>query len=124
MQHFAASNDLQEHPRGHSSWRESTRMKFMNIQMGYSKMRPEPSEYMWKTRVILTHLENYFGKYAQEISERNRMDPEMRNVLCTQLLKTMLLNMYNPTLMKTILEKFHEQSEKKDQLKTAGEITD
>ena len=25
-QHFAASNDLHEHPRGHSSWRESTRM--------------------------------------------------------------------------------------------------
>ena len=34
-QHFAASNDLHEHPRGHSSWREYTRMKFMNIQMEY-----------------------------------------------------------------------------------------
>ena len=32
LQHFAASNDLHEDPRGHSSWRESTRMKFMNIQ--------------------------------------------------------------------------------------------
>ena len=32
-QHFAASNDLHEHPRGHSSWTESTRIKFMNIQM-------------------------------------------------------------------------------------------
>ena len=30
-QQFAASNDLHEHPRGHSSWRESTTMKFMNI---------------------------------------------------------------------------------------------
>ena len=32
-QHFAAGNDLHERPRGHSSWRESTRMKFVNIQM-------------------------------------------------------------------------------------------
>ena len=49
-QHFAANDDLHEHPRGHSSWRESTRMKFMNVQMEYSKMRSEPSEYMmlWK----------------------------------------------------------------------------
>ena len=52
--HFAASNDLHEHPRGHSSWRESTRMTFMNIQMGYSKMRSEPSEYVWKTSVGLS----------------------------------------------------------------------
>ena len=40
----------------------------MNIQMGFSKMRSEPSEYMWKTRVVAVHLENYFGKYAQEVS--------------------------------------------------------
>ena len=52
-QHFAASNDRHEHPRGLSSWRESTRMKVMNIQMGYSMMRSEPSEYMWKTRVTI-----------------------------------------------------------------------
>ena len=69
-QHFAASNDLHEHPRGHSSWRESTRMEFVNIQMEYSKMRSEPSEYMWKTSVILIHLENYFGEYAQEVWAR------------------------------------------------------
>ena len=93
----------------------------MNIQMEYSKMRSEPSEYMWKTRVLLIHLENYFGKYAQEVWERNRMDPDMRTVLDTKLLKAMLLNMYSPRLMKTILR---EQSEKKDQMKTAGEITD
>ena len=30
-QHFAASNDLYEDPRRHSSWKESTRMKFMNM---------------------------------------------------------------------------------------------
>ena len=61
--HFAASNDLHEHPRGHSSWRESTRMKFMNVQMGYSKMR----------RVILldslwrTTLKNMHRKFGREI---------------------------------------------------------
>ena len=41
--------------------------------------------------------------------------PEMRNALYTKLLKAMLLDMYNPRLMKTILKKFREQSEKKDQ---------
>ena len=41
-----------EHPGGHTSWRESTRMKIMNIQMGYSKMRSESSEYMWRQRVL------------------------------------------------------------------------
>ena len=29
--HFAARNNLHEHPRGHSSWRTSARMKFMKI---------------------------------------------------------------------------------------------
>ena len=43
-QHFAVSNDLHYYPRRHSSWRESTRMKFMNIQMKYLKMRSESSE--------------------------------------------------------------------------------
>ena len=49
----------------------------MNIQMEDSKMRSEPSEYMRNTRVILIHLENYFGKYAQEIWERNWMNLDM-----------------------------------------------
>ena len=39
----------------------------MSIQMECSNMRSEPSEYVWKTRVILIHLESYFGKYAQEV---------------------------------------------------------
>ena len=75
-------NDLHEHPRGHSSWRESTRMKFMNIQMECWKMRSEPSlpHGFKKTRVnqdntnswrIKIDWENYFGKYAQEVWERN-----------------------------------------------------
>ena len=79
-QHFAASNDLHEHPRGHSSWRESTR-KFMNTPMEYSKMRTESSEAMWKTRTMLIPLESYFGRYAQEVWERNWMDPDMHTML-------------------------------------------
>ena len=96
----------------------------MNLQMAYSKIRSEPSEHMWKTTDILIHLESYFGKYAQEVWERNRMDPDMHTVLLdTKLLKATLLNMFNPILMVTILKKFREQSEKDDQMKTAGEIT-
>ena len=113
-QHFAAGDDLHEHPRGHSSWRESTRMKFMTIQMEYSKMRSEPSENMWKTRVILIHLENYFGKYAQEVWERNWMNSDMH---------TMLLDTNNRKLMELRLQKLRGQSEKDDQMKIAGEIT-
>ena len=109
-QHFAASNDLHQHPRRHSSWRESTRMKLVNIQMGYSKMRSEPSEYFWKTRVILIHLENYFGKYAQEVWERNWMNPDMH---------TTLWNLYNSIPMETILKKLREQFEEDDQMKTS-----
>ena len=71
-QHFVASNNLHEHSRGHSSWRESTRMKFMNIQMEYPKMRSESSEYMWKTRVILI-LIHLVGRHAQKVWERNWM---------------------------------------------------
>ena len=123
-QHFAASSDLHEHQRGHSSWRESTRMKFMNIQKEYSKMRSEQSEDMWKTRVILIHLESYFGTYAQEVWERNWMDPDMQTILLdTELLKAKLLNMYNPILMETVLKKLREQYTMDDQMKTAGEIT-
>ena len=43
----------------------------MNIQMVFSKMRLEASEYMWKTRVILTHLENYYlGKCTGSLGEK------------------------------------------------------
>ena len=122
-QHFAASNDLHEHPRGHSSWRESTRMKFMNSQMEYSKMRLEPSEHMWRTRIISIHLENCLREYAQEIWERIRLDPEMHTMLLdTKLLKATLLNTYNPMLMETILKKLREQTKEDDQLKSAGEM--
>ena len=86
----------------------------MNIQMEYAMMRSEPSEYMWKTRVILIHLESYYGKYAQEVWE----------IIWTNLdLHITLLNMYNPILMETILKKLREQILKDDQMKSAGENT-
>ena len=113
-QHFAASNDRHQHPRGHSSWRESTRMKFMNNPMEYSKMRSEPSEHMWKTIVILIHLANYFGKYAQEVWERIWMNLDMH---------TLLLDTNNRKLSELCLQKLRGQSEKDDQMKSAGEIT-
>ena len=114
-QHFAAYHHLHELPRRHSSWRESTKMKFMNIQMECSK----------KTRIflILIHLECYFGRHDKEVGDRNWMDPDMHTVLLdTKLLKATLLNMYNPTLMETILKKLREQSAMDDQMKSAGEI--
>ena len=95
----------------------------MNIQMEYSKMPSGPSEYMWKTRGISIHLENYFGRDAQEVWERNWMNPDMHTMLLdTKLLNATLLNMYNPVLMETILKKFLEQFIKDDQMKAAGEI--
>ena len=79
-QHCAASDDLHEHPGGHTSWRESTRMKFMNIQMEYSRMRSESSQYMWETTGAFINswrikiaLERYSEKHAQEVWERNRI---------------------------------------------------
>ena len=123
-QHFAASNDLHEYPIGYSSWRESTRREFIKIQMESSQMRSESSEYMSKTKAILIPLESYFGKYAQEVWEKHRMDPDMHLMLFdTKLMKATLLNMYNPILMGTIMNALREQSKKDDQMKTAGEIT-
>ena len=112
----AASNDLNEHPMRHTSWRASTRMKFMNIQMEYSKMRSESSEYLCKTTGAFTNswrikiaLESYFEEHAQKIGKRN-------------LRKTTLTNTCNPVLMETILEVFREQFIDDDRWKTAGEI--
>ena len=56
-------------------------MKFMNIQMEYSKMGSEPSEYMWKTRVILIHFGELFWKNAQEVWERNWMNLDLHTML-------------------------------------------
>ena len=73
----------------------------------------------WKTRVILIHLENYFGEYAQEVWERNWMNPKMHAMLFdTKCLNASLFNMYNP-----ILKALREQSKEDDQMKSAGETS-
>ena len=115
-QHFAASNDLHEHPRRHSSWKESARMKFMNMPSECSKRRSESSKYMWKTKGAFVNswrikiaLESYFEERAQKTWERN-------------LRKATLLNTWNPMLMATILKVRREQLKEDDQRKTAGEI--
>ena len=46
-QHFAERYWLHEHPRRNSSWKESTRMKFVNVPSECLKIRSESSEYMW-----------------------------------------------------------------------------
>ena len=116
-QHFAECYWLHEHPRRHSSWKESTRMKFMNMPSECSKMRSESSEHLWKTTGasvnswrIKIALKSYFEERAQETWEREI------------LRKTTLLNTCNPILMETILKVFREQFEDDDQRKTAGEI--
>ena len=68
--HFAASNDLHEHVRRHSLWKDSMKME-------YSKMRSESSECTWKAKAILIHLERNWEECAQEVWERHRMSPDM-----------------------------------------------
>ena len=102
------------------SRKESAKMKFMKGQIcrwSIQKMRSESSGYMWKTMGAFLHswrikiaLESYFEKRAQEIWERNWMNPELH---------TTLLNMYNPILMETIRKALREED---DQMNTAGEI--
>ena len=70
-----------------------------------------------KCRVILIHLENYFGKYAQEVWERNWMNPDMHTMLLdTKFLNATLFNMYNPMSMETILKALREQSKEEDEI--------
>ena len=53
-----------------SSWRESTRIKFMNIQMKYSKMRSEPIEYMWETTgALVQRLVAQTSPHVEELTE-------------------------------------------------------
>ena len=63
QQHFAARNDLHEHPRKHASWKDSMKME-------YSKIRSELSEYTWKAQASLIHLESYLDERAQEVLEK------------------------------------------------------
>ena len=69
-----------------------------NIQ----KVRSESSEYVRKTTGFFTNswrikiaLESYFEEHAQEVWERNWMNPEMQ---------TTLLNTYSAKLIATILK--------------------
>ena len=58
-------------------------------------------------------LESYFEEHAQEVRERNWMNPEM---------KTTLWNMYTPKLIATILKALREQLKESDQLHPVEEI--
>ena len=102
QQHFAASNDLHEHLRRHSLWKDSMKME-------HSKMRSGSSECTWNAKAILIHLESYLEECAQEVWERNRMSLDMhttwRNV---KILKP----------MEMILMVLREQSEEHDQMNT------
>ena len=112
-QHFGERYWLHEHPRRHSSGKESMRMKFMNMPSECSKKGSESSEYMWKTTGAFINSWRikiaYFEQRAQETWERN-------------LRKTTLLNTYNPILMETILKVLREQFKDDDQRRTAREI--
>ena len=113
---FAERYWLHEHPRRHSSGKESTRMKFMSMRSECSKMRSESSEYMWKTTGVFfpkkwrikIALESYFEERAQEICESN-------------LRKTTLICAIQ-YWWRTVLKLLREQFKEDDQRKTAGEI--
>ena len=88
------------------------------------KMQPESIEYVRRTTGCFTNswkikiaLESYFDEHAQEVWERNWMNPEMQ---------TTLLNTYPPKLIATILKALREQLRESDQLnaveETAGPV--
>ena len=84
------------------------------------KMQSESSEYVRKTTRFFTNswrikiaLESYFEEHAQEVWERNWMNPEMQ---------TTLLNTYPPKLIATILKALPEQLKENDQLNAIEEI--
>ena len=117
-QHFADRCWLHEHPGGHASWREPTMRKFTKESTTYivkslvcrwnvQKMRSESSEYVRITTSFFTNSwrikiasESYFEEHAQEVWERNLMNPEMQ---------TTLLNTCPPKLIATILKALREQ---------------
>ena len=111
-QHFADRYWLHEHPGGRASWREPTMRKFTKESTTYfvkglvckwnvQKMRSESSEDVRRTTGFFTNswriiiaLERYFEEHAQEVWERNWMNPEMQITF---------LNTYPPRLIATIL---------------------
>ena len=130
-QHFTDRYWLHEHPGGHASWREPTMRKFTKESTTYfvkgavsrwnvQKIRSELSEYVWKTTGFFTNswrikiaLESDIEEHAQEVWERNWMNPEMQ---------TTLLNTYPPKLIATTLKAFREQLKESDQLHSVEEI--
>ena len=130
-QHFADRYWLHEHPGGHSSWRELTMRKFAKesttnfvkgpvCRWSIQKMQSESSEYVRKTMGFCTNswrikiaLESYFEEHAQEVWERNWMNPEM---------PTTLLNTYPPKMIATILKALREQLKDNDKLNAVEEI--
>ena len=131
LQHFADRFWLHEHPGGHASWREPSMRKFTKESTTYfvkgpvcrlnvQKMPSESSEKVRKTTNFFTNswrikitLESYFEEHAQEVWEKNWMNPEMQ---------TTLLNTYPPTLFATILKALREQLKENDQLNAVEEI--
>ena len=84
------------------------------------KMRSESSEYVRKATGFFTNsciikiaLESYIEEHAQEICERNWMNPEIQ---------TALLNTFHPKLTATILKALREQLKENDQLNAVDEI--
>ena len=108
---------LHEHPGGHASCREPTMRTFTKESTTYlvkgpvcrwnvHKMPSESSEYVRKTTDICanswrikTALESFFEDHAQEVWERNWMNPEMQ---------TTLLNTYPQKLIARILKALRE----------------
>ena len=98
-QHFLDRSWLHEHPGGHATWREPPMGKFTKESTTYfvkgpvcrwnvQKMQSESSEYVRKTAGFFTNswrfkiaLESDFEEHAQEVWERNWMNPEMRTTL-------------------------------------------
>ena len=123
-QHFADRFWLHEHPGGHASRREPSMRKFTKesttsfvegpvCRCNVQKMRPESSEYVRRTTGFFTNswrikidLESSFEEHAQEVWERNWINPEMQ---------TALLNTY-PQLIATILKALREQLKENDPL--------
>ena len=132
-QHIADRYPLHEHPGGHASWREPTMRKFTKVsttclvkgpvcRWNVQKMRSESSEYLRKTTGFFTNswrikvaLESNFEEHAQQVWERNCMNPEMQ---------TTLLNTCPPNLIATILKALREQLKENDQLNAVEEIAD
>ena len=89
-------------------------VKGLVCRWNVQKMRSESSEYVRKTTGFFTNiwrikiaLESHFKEHAQEVRERNLMNPEMQ---------TTLLNTYPPKLIATILKALREQLTENDQL--------